>query len=80
MAAWNRPTRRGVAVNQVYTPPQWRRRGYAINAVAQLSSLLLARGRGFCCLFTDKANPTSNSIYQQIGYRHIGDCRHYRFI
>jgi predicted GNAT family acetyltransferase len=26
-----------------------------------------------CALFTDLANPTSNSIYQAVGYRPYGD-------
>jgi len=80
MAAWNRPTARGVAINQVYTPPEYRGRGYALNAVGTLSRILLSRGYRFCCLFTDKNNPTSNSIYQKIGYRWIGDHRYYRFL
>jgi hypothetical protein len=30
-------------------------------------------------LFTDLANPTSNSIYRKLGYQPIGDHRHYMF-
>ena len=46
-----------------------RGRGYASVAVATLSEQVLRRGKQFCCLYTDAANPTSNSIYQRIGYR-----------
>ena len=33
----------------------------------------------FCFLFTDEANPTSNSIYQRIGYRLMEDYQEYLF-
>lgn len=63
------PTPRGMRVGLVYTPPQRRKRGYATSCVAALSQQLLDSGREFCCLFADLANPTSNHIYQEIGYR-----------
>jgi uncharacterized protein len=40
---------------------------------------LLAGGRRFCFLFTDLANPTSNSIYQQVGYRPVADVEQWSF-
>jgi predicted GNAT family acetyltransferase len=73
MVASSRETRSGCAINMVYTPPQFRRSGYATAAVATLSDALLTAGRRFCCLYTDLANPTSNSIYAKIGYRPIRD-------
>jgi hypothetical protein len=73
MASSSRETRFGCAINMVYTPPQFRRSGYATAAVATLSDTLLKGGRRFCCLYTDLANPTSNSIYAKIGYRPIRD-------
>lgn len=73
MAGSARPTARGIAVNAVYTPPQWRGRGYATACVAELSARLLAGGRAFCVLYTDLANPTSNAIYARIGYRPVRD-------
>ncbi len=75
MAARARPTRHGVTVSAVYTPPELRRRGYASACVAALSEALLAEGFDYCTLFTDLDNPTSNAIYQQIGYRPICDFR-----
>ncbi|MFX0012672.1 MAG: GNAT family N-acetyltransferase, partial [Candidatus Hermodarchaeota archaeon] len=72
-------TPNGVTVNLVYTPPSLRRRGYATECVAKLSKLLLDEGNKFCFLFTDLANPTSNSIYQKIGYRPIIDVDQYNF-
>lgn len=73
MAASTRETRSGCSINTVYTPPQFRRSGYATAAVTTLSETLLKAGRRFCCLYTDLANPTSNSIYAKIGYRPIRD-------
>ena len=65
-------------VGPVYTPPAERRRGYAGALVAALSQQLLDTGREFCFLFTDQANPTSNHIYQQIGYAPVCDVAQYR--
>ena len=69
----------GIAVNNVYTPPHLRRNGYATECVAKLSKRLLEEGYKFCFLFTDLSNPTSNSIYQKIGYRPIIDVDEYKF-
>jgi GNAT superfamily N-acetyltransferase len=69
-AAFGNPTPNGIRIGPVYTPPVNRRRGYASALSAALSERLL-EGRGFCFLFTDLANPTSNKIYEQIGYRRV---------
>ncbi len=62
-----------VRVGPVYTPPPLRRRGYAGSAVAAVSRRALADGAARCMLFTDLANPTSNKIYAEVGYRRCGD-------
>jgi predicted GNAT family acetyltransferase len=63
----------------VYTPPEYRRKGYATASVAALSQKLLDQGCDRCFLFTDLANPTSNRIYQQVGYHPICDWHEYSF-
>jgi uncharacterized protein len=68
VAGWGGPTPSGIRIGPVYTPPALRGRGYATALVAELSQALLDRGRRFCFLFTDLANPTSNAIYERIGY------------
>jgi predicted GNAT family acetyltransferase len=73
MAGSARPTRRGIAINNVYTPVEWRGRGYATSCVARLSEQLLERGMDYCVLYTDLAHHTSNSIYTRIGYRPVAD-------
>jgi FR47-like protein len=63
----------GVArVGPVYTPPAQRGRGWASNAVAEISRRIQAEGVRVC-LFTDQANPTSNKIYAALGYRPVAD-------
>ena len=79
MAAKVRPTANGMTISLVYTPPELRGRGYASACVAALSHQLLDEGWQFCTLFTDLANPTSNSIYQKIGYKPVGDFNDYVF-
>jgi len=79
MAAKARPTPNGITVNYVYTPPDQRGKGYASSCVAALSQSLLDAGYRFCTLFTDLSNPTSNGIYQKIGYRYIGEFNEYLF-
>lgn len=80
LAGITRPTARGISIGPVYTPPDQRGHGYASSAVAHLSQKMLDSGKEFCALFTDLANPTSNSIYQKIGYRPVGDFKLYRFL
>ena len=69
----------GVArVGPVYTPPGLRGRGYASALVTVLSSAALEAGHR-CMLYTDLANPVSNSIYRAIGYRAVAEALRYRF-
>ncbi|MGH2500155.1 MAG: GNAT family N-acetyltransferase, partial [Candidatus Limnocylindria bacterium] len=79
MAGYGGRTSNGVRVGPVYTPPRLRGRGYATNLVARLSAWLLESGRSFCFLYTDLANPTSNRIYEDIGYERVCDSADYRF-
>jgi uncharacterized protein len=62
-----------VRISAVYTPPEHRGHGYASANVAALSEKALADGAELVMLYTDSANPTSNKIYEAIGYRHVGD-------
>lgn len=79
LACAGNPTPNGIRVGPVYTPPELRGRGYASACVAELSQQQLDGGRRFCFLFTDLANPTSNHIYQTIGYEPVSDVALYRF-
>lgn len=77
MAMKIRPIAHSVTVSGVYTPPQQRSQGFATALVARLSQHLLESGYQFINLFTDLANPTSNSIYSKIGYHPVCDFRMY---
>ncbi|MEO6061421.1 MAG: GNAT family N-acetyltransferase [Thermoflexales bacterium] len=79
MAARSRLLPRGAVVGMVYTPPEQRGQGYASAVVAALSQRLLDAGNEYCALYTDLANPTSNSIYQKIGYAPVSDAVEYAF-
>jgi predicted GNAT family acetyltransferase len=79
MAGFGGPTPSGIRVGPVYTPPELRSRGYASALTAALTQELLDGGRRFCFLFTDLANPTSNRIYQRIGYRPVTDVDQWSF-
>jgi hypothetical protein len=80
MAGHSGPTPHGMRVGPVYTPPAERRRGYAGALVAALSQRLLDEGREFCFLFTDLANPTSNHVYQEIGYEPVCEVTQWRVV
>lgn len=67
-----RPTAHGVTVSMVFTPRDERRKGYARTLVYYATEELL-KEYDFCVLYTDMLNPTSNKIYQEIGYRKIAD-------
>jgi GNAT superfamily N-acetyltransferase len=60
-------------IGPVYTPPELRGRGYGSAATAAASERLLEAGAKDVLLYTDLANPVSNSIYQRIGYRAVED-------
>lgn len=79
MNASGRPTKNGTSVSAVYTPKELRGRGYASALVAATSQIILDQGKKFCMLYTDVSNPTSNKIYQNIGYNQIATSTHYIF-
>lgn len=70
-------TPNGVRVGPVYTPPEHRRRGYAAALVADVTQRELNRGRSFAYLYTNLNNPTSNALYQRLGYRRVGEAVDY---
>jgi predicted GNAT family acetyltransferase len=79
MSGHGSPTGSGIRIGAVYTPRRNRRNGYASALVAAQSRWLLENGYRFCFLFTDLANPTSNAIYERIGYRQVAEAASYTF-
>jgi len=70
VAGFNGPAGGVVRVGPVYTPPSARRHGYGSAVTAAVSA---AARPHEVVLFTDLANPTSNSIYTKLGYRPVED-------
>ncbi|WP_267245319.1 GNAT family N-acetyltransferase [Streptomyces sp. PR69] len=73
MASHSPPLAGQSRVSNVYTPPPLRCRGYAAGAAAAVSHAALAAGAQQVLLFTDLSNPTSNALYQRLGYRLLAD-------
>ena len=69
-----------VRIGPVYTPPRARRRGYAGTAVAAASRRAFEAGARRCAIITDVANPISNHIYSEVGYRPVMDLDWYTFV
>ncbi len=76
MAAWSRDIESSCSVNFVYTPKNLRKLGYASIVTAKLSQHFLEKGRSETNLYTDMTNPTSNKIYQNIGYEFVCNSVH----
>ncbi|MFF5717365.1 GNAT family N-acetyltransferase [Streptomyces buecherae] len=68
-----------IRVTPVYTPPHLCGRGYASAVTVEVSRAALAAGAAEVLLFADLANPTSNGLYQRIGYRPVADFAVYDF-
>lgn len=79
MAGYTRELPAAIGVAFVYTPPYYRGKGYASSCVAQISQMALDKGYSKCVLNTDLSNPTSNSIYQKIGYTPVCDSLQLKF-
>lgn len=79
IVGYSGPTPHGIRIAPVYTPPPYRGRGYASDLVRRVSQQLLDWGYQRVFLFTDLANPTSNHIYQQVGYQPVTDIDQYHF-
>jgi len=60
-------------VGAVYTPPERRGRGYAGGVTAVVSQAALDAGAAEVVLYTDLANPTSNALYERLGFRPVED-------
>jgi RimJ/RimL family protein N-acetyltransferase len=73
MAGVTRQVAGATRVGPVYTPPELRRRGYAGGVTAAVTQGALDAGAAEVVLFTDLANPTSNGVYQRLGYHPLED-------
>ena len=74
-SSFNTAIKEAVQVGGVWTPPEFRRRGYGRAVVA--ASLLDARAQGVekAILFTGEGNLAAQRAYTALGFRHTGDYR-----
>lgn len=68
-----------IQVDVIYTPADLRGRGYAGAVTTEVSRAALAAGAKDVVLFADLSNPTSNTLYQRLGYRTLTDWAVYDF-
>jgi RimJ/RimL family protein N-acetyltransferase len=71
MATRTAPVAGASRIQHVYTPPEFRGRGYAGAATAYLARS--ARDAGEVVLFADRDNTTSNALYRRLGFRPAED-------
>jgi predicted GNAT family acetyltransferase len=80
MAGCSSPAAGLARVGPVYTPPEQRRHGFGGAVTAHATQAALEAGAVRVALYADRANPTSNSIYQGIGYLPDHDAEERRFV
>jgi hypothetical protein len=79
MAGTTQPAAGMVRVQAVYTPREHRAKGYAGAATVAVTQQALDAGATDVVLFTDLSNPTSNALYQRLGYTRVEDRRTVEF-
>ncbi len=77
VAASNRKTEHGRAINLVYTPQKFRKKGYSTCCVKQLTEIIL-KDNDYAFLYADRHNPISNHEYQQLGFEIIEEFCQYK--
>ena len=66
-------------ISSVFTPHALRCNGYGTSATAALTQQCLDAGASYVTLMADFKNTTSNGIYKRLGYRSVGDVKHFEF-
>ncbi len=77
MAGIVRRLKTSAAITGVYTPPEFRGRGYAGSVTAATVERIYAEGRTTACLYADLRNPFSNRCYAKIGFTPICASLHF---
>ena len=65
-------------VGPIFTPKEHRKNGYASAVTSAITDRLIASG-ALPTLYTQATNPTSNKIYQELGYTLVAENRHIVF-
>jgi predicted GNAT family acetyltransferase len=66
-------------IGAVFTPPQWRRRGYAAACVGALCEWVRSAEGANSVLYAQLRNPGSNAIYRRLGFEAVSEVLLYRF-
>lgn len=80
MAAVARQLIHGIVIDYVYTPEEFRGKGYAAANVYYICKEYLEQGTEFCTLFVDKRNPLSTRAYEKVGFRVLEDDYEYKIL
>ena len=73
MAGATRAVAGQARIGPVYTPPERRGQGFGGAVTAAVSQAAKDAGVAEVLLYTDLANPTSNALYQRLGYEPVSD-------
>jgi len=73
MTGFNSKVAGAVQVGGVYTPPEFRSRGYGRHLVSASLAAEYEQGSQISILFTDQGNTPARKAYESIGYRLIGE-------
>jgi uncharacterized protein len=63
----SRPTKHGITISFVFTPGEYRDKGYASTLVAEVTDELLLE-YNFVILYADLKNAAANKLFERIGY------------
>jgi ribosomal protein S18 acetylase RimI-like enzyme len=74
-SAFNTATREAAQIGGVWTPPEWRRRGYGRAVVAASLVDARAEGIGLAILFTGEGNLPAQRAYEALGFEYLGRYR-----
>jgi predicted GNAT family acetyltransferase len=66
-------TPRGGRLSAVYTPHEFRHRGYASNAAAAATRLALENGKAFCVVYADMSALAPLRLYRALGFQPLRD-------
>ena len=78
-AATGPPVNAMSRIGPVYTPAEHRNHGYAAAVTAAISAWATTAGATEVLLYTDLTNPTSNGVYQRIGFVPVLDATELTF-